>query len=60
MINSDRSKAVVLLLFSVFGFRVSMTFHLTCVYIVLSSVWVAEWPAAHSADHMLSLYFDYL
>ena len=42
-----------------------MTFHLTCVRIVFSSVWVAEWPpfgekASHSVDHMFSLYFDYL
>ena len=21
-----------------------MTFHLTCVHIIISSVWVAEWP----------------
>ena len=43
----------------------SVTFHLTCVHIIFSSVWVAEWPsfgkiAAHSGDHMFSLYFDYL
>ena len=32
-----------------FGVKVSVTFHLTCVYIIFSSVWVAEWPiAAHS------------
>ena len=43
-----------------------MTFHLTCVHISFSSVSVAEWPpffleiAAHSVDHMFSLYFDYL
>ena len=41
-----------------------MTFHLTCVHIIFSSVSVAEWPpfgiAAHSVDHMFSLYFDYL
>ena len=36
---TDRSKAVVLLWFSVayFGVRVSMAFHLTCVHIIL--VW---------------------
>ena len=51
---------------TVFGVRVSVTFHLTCVDIIIfSSVWVAEWPpfaeiAAHSIDHMFSLYFDYL
>ena len=40
---TDRSKAVVLLWFSVacFGDRVSMTFHLMCVHIIFSSVWVA-------------------
>ena len=27
-----------------FGVRVSVTFHLTCVHINFSSVWVAEWP----------------
>ena len=42
-----------------------MTFHLTCVYIIFSSVLVAEWPpfgkrAAHSVERMFSLYFDYL
>ena len=35
-------------------------FHLTGVYIIFSLVWVAEWPAAHSADHIFSLYFDNL
>ena len=38
---------------------ISVTFHLTFVHIMLSSVWVAEWPpfgeiAAHSVDHMFS------
>ena len=42
-----------------------MTFHLTCVHIIFSSVWVAEWLpfieiAAQSVDPMFSLYFDYL
>ena len=39
-------KAVVLLWFSVacFGVIVSVTFHLTYVHIIFSSVWVAEWP----------------
>ena len=44
---TDRSKAVVLLWFSVagfFGVRVSVTFQLTCVHIISSSVWVTEWP----------------
>ena len=27
-----------------FGVRVSVTFHFMCVYIIFSSVWVAEWP----------------
>ena len=35
-----------------------MTFRLMCVYIIFSSVSVAEWPsgkkAAHSVDHMFS------
>ena len=47
----------------VFGVKVSVTFHLTCVHIIFSSVSVAEWPpfgAAHSVDHMFFLYFDYL
>ena len=30
-------------LLPVFGVIVSVTFHLTCVHIILSSVWVAEW-----------------
>ena len=29
---------------SVFGFRVSVTFHLVCVHIIFNSVWVTEWP----------------
>ena len=43
---TDRSKAVVLLWLSVacFGVRVSVRFHLTCVYNYLSSFSVAEWP----------------
>ena len=43
---SDHSKAVVLFWFSVacFCVTVSVTFHLTCVHIVLSSVLVTEWP----------------
>ena len=31
-------------LLPVFGVSVSVTFHLTCVNIIFSSVWVAEWP----------------
>ena len=34
-----------------------MTFHLTCVHIIIGSVSVAEW---RPFGHMLSLYFDYL
>ena len=30
-------------LLPVFGVRVSVTFHLMCVHIIFSSVWVAEW-----------------
>ena len=43
---TDRSKAVVLLWFSVagFGVRVSVTFRLTCVHIFFSSVSVAKFP----------------
>ena len=53
---TDRSKAVVSLWFPVacLCFRVSVTFHLTCVHI-FSSVWVFGEIAAHSVDHMLSL-----
>ena len=29
---------------SVFGVRVSVTFHLICVHIILVRFWVAEWP----------------
>ena len=32
-------------LLPVFGVTVSVTFHLMCVHIVFSSVWVAEWPS---------------
>ena len=53
-------------LLPVFGVRVSVTFHFTCVHIIFSSAWVVEWPpfageiAAHSVDHMFSLHFDFL
>ena len=47
-----------------FGVRVSVTFHLTCVHVILvrfgllsGTVWEI---AADSIGHMLSLYFDYL
>ena len=28
----------------VFGVRVSVTFHLTCVFVISNLVWVAAWP----------------
>ena len=39
-----------------------MTFHLSCVHIILSSVWVDEWPpfweiAAHSVDRVVLFVF---
>ena len=42
---TDRSKAVVLMWFSVacFGVRVSVMFHLMFVHYTLSSVRIAEW-----------------
>ena len=43
-------------LLPVFGVRVSVMFHLTCVHIIF--IFVLE-IAAHSVDHMFSLYFDY-
>ena len=44
---TNRSKAIILLwfsvtCFSVFGVRVSVTFHLMCVHIIFSSVSVAK------------------
>ena len=45
-------------LLPVFGVRVSVTFHLICVHIIFSSVWVAKWPsAARSVDYMISFCF---
>ena len=48
----------------VFGLRVSVKFHLMCVHIILVRFWLLSchfWEiAAHSVDHMFSLYFDYL
>ena len=43
---TDRSKAVVLMCFSVgcFGVIVSVTFHFMFIDILFSSVGVAEWP----------------
>ena len=42
-----------------------MAFRLTYAQIIFSSVSVTKWQpfweiAAHSVDHMFSLYFDYL
>ena len=34
----------IVFLLPVFGVRVSVTFHLTCVHNIFSLVWVAEWP----------------
>ena len=64
----DLSKMVVLLWFSVTCLFLvsSVNFHLMCVLIIFSLAWVAEWwvtfgeIAAHSVDHMFSLYFDCL
>ena len=43
---TDYFKAIVFLWFSVayFGVKASVMFYLTCVHIIFSSVWVAEWP----------------
>ena len=47
-----------------FGIGVSVTFHIMCVHIIFSSVWVAEWQlfinSCSLVDHMFSLYFDFL
>ena len=41
-----------------------MTFHLTCVHVILVQFGLLSGHlleiAAHSIDHMFSLYFDYL
>ena len=42
-----------------FGVSVSVTFYHTCVHIIFSSVSVAWEIAAHSVDHMFSLYFAF-
>ena len=50
-------------LLPVFGVRVSVIFHLTCVNIIFSSVWVAEWPPFWKqllTRLTICLYFDYL
>ena len=51
-------------LLHVFGVRVSETFHLTCVHIILVRFGLLVTTfceiAAHSVDHVFSLYFDYL
>ena len=49
-----------------FVVRVSVTFHLKCVHIIFSSVWVAEWPPfgnellTRLTICSLSLYYDNL
>ena len=47
-----------------FGVRVSVTFHLTCVQIILVRFGLLSGHllgiVAHSVGHMFSLYFDYL
>ena len=61
----DRSKAFCCgSLLPVLVSEVLVTFHLTCVHIIFSLVWVTDLPpfgkiAAHSVNHMFSLYFDY-
>ena len=48
-------------LLPVYGVKVSATFRLMCVCVIFNSVSVALMEiAAHSVDHMFSLYFDYL
>ena len=46
------------------GVRVSVTFHLTCVHIILVRFGLLSGHlleiAAQSVDHMFFLYFDYL
>ena len=50
----------------VVGVRVSLTIHLICVYIIFALFGLMMLSghlferAAHSVDHMFSLYFDYL
>ena len=48
----------------VFDVIVLMTFRFMFVHIIFSLVWVAEWPpfkkAAHSVNHVFTLYFEYL
>ena len=45
-------------MFPVFGVRVLVKFHRTCVHIILSGVANFWEIAAHSVDHMFYLYFD--
>ena len=42
-----------------FYVRFSVTFHLVCVHIILSSLWVAEW-SPFGKELLSHLYFDYL
>ena len=63
---TDRTKAVVMLWSSVacFDVRISVTFHLIFVFIFQFGLGccVATFldKAAHSVDHIFSLYFEYL
>ena len=64
----DRSKAVALLWFSVVWFCSQSLGYVSpyvCSYFIFSSVKGAEWPpfleiAAHSVDHLFTLYSGYL
>ena len=33
-----------------------MTFHLTCVRVIFSSVWVSEWPPARSVGRVFLIF----
>ena len=54
-----------MVLLPVFGVRVSVTFHLTCVHNILVQFRLLNGHllgniAAHSVDHLFSVCFDYL
>ena len=62
IVNGCQIMCIVLLWFSVAWFYCQSFGDVspTCVHIIFSLVWVAEWPswgerAAHSVDHMFSL-----
>ena len=44
LLSVPRRQFCCVSLLAVFGVRVSVTFHLMCVYIIFSSVSFAEWP----------------